>query len=63
MMTAYSPAIHPQNILSAMNNQNQVVSTMSFNTTSANPTQTTVGAVQGGTIIIYSNQGPPPAYQ
>ena len=46
-----------------MNNQNQVVSTMPFNTTSANPTQSTAGAARGGTSITYLNQGPPPAYQ
>ena len=56
-------ASHPQNLSSTINYQNQVVSTMPSNTTSANLTQTTAGAVQGGTSITYSNQGPPPAYQ
>ena len=63
MMAVYPPASNAQNVSSALNNQNQVVSTMPFNTTSANPTQSTAGAARGGTSITYLNQGPPPAYQ
>lgn len=63
MMAVYPSASHAQNVSSVMNNQNQVVSTMSFNTTSANPTQSTAGAAWGGASITYPNQGPPPAYQ
>ena len=63
MMTPYPLASLPQNFPSTNDCQNQVVSTIPFNTTSANLTHNTTLAVQGGTSITYSNQGPPPAYQ
>ena len=63
MMPAYSPVSHPQNFSSAINYQNQVVSTIPSNTSSANLTLTTAGGVQGGTSIAYSKQGSPPVYQ
>ena len=63
MMPVYPPASHAQNFSSVMNNKNQVVSTMPFNTTSASPTQSTAGAARGGASLTYPNQGPPPAYQ
>lgn len=62
MMAAYSPESHSQNFSSAINYQNQVVSTIPSNTTSPNLTHTTARAVQGGTSVICSNYGPPPAY-
>ena len=62
LVATYPPASHPQNFSSTINYQNQVVSAVPSNTTSANLTQTTAGAVQVGTSITYLNQGPPPAF-
>lgn len=59
MMAAYPPTSHPQNFSLAKNYQNQVVSTMPFNTMSANVTQTPEEASQGSTSATYSNQEPP----
>ena len=63
IIAAYPTARHHQDFSSAIYYQNQVVSTMSFNTTSANVTRTTAGAFQGDTSVTHLNQGPPPAYQ
>ena len=63
IMAAYPPVSAPQNFSSAINYQNQVDATIHFNTNSENLTQNTAEAVQDGTSITYSNQGPPPAYE